>query len=146
MIFVKYFSLAIVFAIFFVCHSTAYADIAALPESQLWYIFVWYPPRLLVFAVLTVLIEVPLFYLCGYRKFGDCLYFATVNIVTNLLLNEFLMLTHTALDWQIILPCEITVVILEFVLCSYRFTENRKKLLAVITFTNTVSFLTGLVL
>ena len=101
---------------------------------------------LLKYALLTVMIEVPLFYLCGYRRFGDCLYFAAVNIVTNLLLNEFLTLTDAALYWKIILPCEITVVILEFVLCSYRFAENRRKLLTVITFTNAASFLTGLAL
>ncbi|MBR3051127.1 MAG: hypothetical protein IKG61_06725 [Selenomonadaceae bacterium] len=97
-------------------------------------------------VLLTVLIEVPLFYLCGYRKFGDCLYFAAVNVISNLLLNEFLESTDAALYWQIILPCEIIVVILEFVLCSYRFVENRRKLLSVIIFTNAVSFLAGLAL
>ena len=97
-------------------------------------------------ALLTVLIEVPLFYICGWRKFKDCLYFAGVNIITNLLLNEFLASTDGAQYWQIILPCEITVIFLEFVLCSYRFVDNRKKLFGVIIFTNTTSFLTGLML
>ena len=95
-------------------------------------------------ALLTALIEVPLFYMCGWRKLNDCLYFAGVNIVTNLLLNEFLASTDGALYWQMILPCEITVIFLEFVLCSYRFVDNRKKLFGVIVFTNTTSFLTGL--
>ena len=106
----------------------------------------FYQADLLQYAFWTVIIEVPLFYLCGYRKVSDCLYFAAVNVISNLLLNEFLELTDDALYWQIILPCEITVVLLEFVLCSYRFVEGRKKLLKVIIFTNTVSFLIGLAL
>ena len=93
-------------------------------------------------ALLTVLIEVPLFFLCGYRKPGDCLYFAGVNVVTNLLLNEFLELTD-ADYWQIIFPCEIVVLLLEFALCSYRFAENRKKLFYTLIFTNAASFLIG---
>lgn len=100
---------------------------------------------LLEFAALTVLIEVPLFYLCGYRKGGDCLYFAAVNVVSNLLLNEFLSVTDATSYWRIILPCEVVVVLLEFVLCTYRF-EARRKLLGVLIFTNATSFLIGLLL
>ena len=44
----------------------------------------------LVVALLTVLIEVPVFYFCGYRKPKELAGFAVVNIVSNLLLNEFL--------------------------------------------------------
>lgn len=100
---------------------------------------------LLEIAALTVLIEVPLFYLCGYRRLGDCLYFAAANIVSNMLLNEFLTATDAALYWRIILPCEVVVVLLEFVLCTYRF-EARKRLLGVLIFTNATSFLIGLLL
>ena len=101
--------------------------------------------QLFQFAALTVLIEVPLFYLCGWRKLSDCLYFAGVNVVTNLLLNEFLELTALPYS-QIIIPCEVIVVLLEFVLCSYRFTENRRKLFGTLIFTNAVSFLAGIIL
>ena len=101
--------------------------------------------ELLQYALLTVMIEVPLFYLCGYRQFVDCLYFAVVNVVTNLLLNEFLLTTDAEFYWQIVLACEVVVVMLEFVLCTYRISDNRRKLLATITFTNAASFLTGLV-
>ena len=100
---------------------------------------------LLTFALLTVLIEVPIFFLCGWRKFTDCAYFAGVNIVTNLLLNEFLSTTDAELYWQIILPAEVVVVILEFVLCSYRFGAD-KKLFKTLTFTNATSFLIGVLL
>ena len=41
-------------------------------------------------ALITVIIEVPLFYFCGYRKPKELAGFAVVNIISNLLLNEFL--------------------------------------------------------
>ena len=100
---------------------------------------------LLTFALLTVLIEVPIFFLCGWRKFTDCTYFAGVNVVTNLLLNEFLSTTDAELYWQTVLPAEVVVVILEFVLCSYRFGAD-KKLFKTLTFTNATSFLIGVLL
>ena len=46
----------------------------------------------LTVALLTVLIEVPVFYFCGYRKPKELAGFAIVNIISNLLLNEFLEL------------------------------------------------------
>lgn len=101
---------------------------------------------LLTYALLTVLIEVPLFFLCGWRKFTDCAFFACVNVMSNLLLNEFLALTDDALYWQTVLPAEIVVVLLEFVLCSYRFADNRRKLFKTLVFTNATSFLAGLLL
>ena len=102
--------------------------------------------ELLEFVLLTVLIEVPLFYLCGYRRIVDCLYFAGVNVVTNLLLNEFLLTTDAASYWQVIFICEVVVVILEFVLCSYRFSEEYYKLVTTLIFTNAVSFFAGVIL
>jgi len=99
---------------------------------------------LLEFATLTVLIEVPIFFLCGWRKFSDCAFFAGVNVISNLLLNEFLQAT-TAEYWQIIFPCEFFVVLLEFVLCSYRFGMS-KKIFATLLLTNAASFFIGLVL
>lgn len=121
-------------------------DVAPLTPAQIFLEGeIFFDSELMSFALLTVLIEVPLFFLCGYRKPGDCLYFAGVNVVTNLLLNEFLELTDA--DYQlIILPCEIVVVMLEFALCSYRFAENRKKLFYTLIFTNAASFLIGLLI
>ena len=118
-------------------------DVAPLTPAQIFLEReIFFDSELMNFALLTAIIEVPLFFLCGYRRFGDCFYFAGVNIVTNLLLNEFLELTD-ADYWQIIFPCEIVVVLLEFALCSYRFAENRKKLFYTLIFTNTASFLIG---
>ncbi len=101
---------------------------------------------LLTYALMTVLIEVPLFFLCGWRKVTDCAYFACVNVMSNLLLNEFLSTIDAALYWQTVLPAEVVVVLLEFVLCTYRFTDNRRKLFKTLIFTNMTSFLVGLLL
>jgi len=101
-------------------------------------------PDLLVVAFFTILIEVPLFGLCGYRKWKQLLYFAGVNLVSNLLLNEFLELTDSELEeFQLIVLGEIFVVLLEFCLCCYFVETDRKKLLKTLIFTNAVSFLIG---
>ena len=105
---------------------------------------IFFDAELMNFALLTAIIEVPLFFLCGYRRFGDCFCFAVVNIVTNLLLNEFLELTGAEFYLQIIFPCEIVVMLLEFALCSYFIAENRKKLFYTLIFTNATSFLVGI--
>ena len=119
------------------------ADVAPLTAEN-FFVDSLFDFGLLKFASLTVLIEVPLFFLCGWRKFSDCAFFAGVNIVSNLLLNEFLQTTD-AEYWQIIFPCEIFVVLLEFALCTYRFGASRKLFLTLV-FTNAASFLIGLVL
>ena len=105
----------------------------------------FYQSDLLQFAFMTVLIEVPLFYICGYRKLKDCVYFAAVNIMTNLLLNEFLETVGYDNYWTIVCICEVFVVLLEFALCSYWLNTDNKKLFKVITFTNFVSFLAGVI-
>ncbi|MBR1398017.1 MAG: hypothetical protein IJ563_10870 [Selenomonadaceae bacterium] len=105
----------------------------------------FYQSDLLQFAFMTVLIEVPLFYICGYRKLKDCVYFTAVNIMTNLLLNEFLGTIGYDNYWTIVCICEVFVVLLEFALCSYWLNTDNKKLFKVITFTNFVSFLAGVI-
>ena len=73
----------------------------------------------LVVALLTVLIEVPVFYFCGYRKPKELAGFAVVNIISNLLLNEFL--EQDPFDWYgvAVVLGEIAVILLEFCLCCY---------------------------
>ena len=121
------------------------ADVPSVTETEIFFDGV-FQADLLTFALLTVLIEVPIFFLCGWRKFSDCAYFAGVNVVTNLLLNEFLSTIDAEFYWLVVLPAEVVVVLLEFVLCSYRFTENRIRLLKVLILTNATSFLIGLLL
>ena len=46
-------------------------------------------PWLLDAALATAAIETPIFWLCGYRRAAEWRWFFVVNIVSNLLLNEF---------------------------------------------------------
>ena len=94
-------------------------------------------------ALLTATIEMPLFFLFGYRKVKECLYFFGVNIVSNLLLNEFLYSVDDYL-FLLLIIADIFVVALEFLLCSYIITPN-KKLLKILILTNMTSFFLGAV-
>ena len=102
---------------------------------------------LLVPAVLTAVIETPLFWLCGYRHIGQCAWFMAVNIQTNLLLNEFLATQADALyaDWLVVL-CELVVVLLEFALCRSVVPGTAKHLWLTLLTTNLSSYGLGLVL
>ena len=122
-------------------------DVVAMPNIQdtLETSFIIQADDLLKIAFLTAAIEVPLFYICGYRNVRDCIYFAAVNLVSNLLLNEFLAEAETENYWLVVTICEIFVVILEFILCKYWIKTDSKRLLKVLIFTNLVSFLSGVV-
>ena len=100
---------------------------------------------LLQIAFITAAIEVSIFYLCGYRNIKDCIYFVAVNIISNLLLNEFLHQVNVYDIWVVVIICEIFVVMLEFALCSYWIETDRKRLLKVLIFTNLISFLCGII-
>ena len=98
-------------------------------------------------ALATAVIETPLFWIFGYRRAAEWLWFFIVNIVSNLLLNEFLAESPQSLPY----PCavllgEIFVVLLEFVLCGYVVEEKRgANLFRVLLLTNAVSFLAGVI-
>ena len=122
-------------------------DVALMPNSLdiLETVNITQADELLMIAFSTAAIEVTLFYLCGYRNIKDCIYFAFVNIVSNLLLNEFLHQVATDNIWAVVIVCEIFVVILEFALCSYWIETNQRRLLKVLIFTNLTSFLSGVI-
>ncbi len=98
-------------------------------------------------ALATAVIETPLFWIFGYRRAAEWRWFFIVNIVSNLLLNEFLAESPQSLPY----PCavllgEIFVVLLEFVLCGYVVEEKRgANLFRVLLLTNAVSFLAGVI-
>ena len=104
-------------------------------------------PWLLDAALATAVIETPIFWLCGYRRAAEWLWFFVVNIVSNLLLNEFL----AELPWTFpyaaaVLLGEIFVVFLEYALCGYAVREKSgKRLFRVLLLTNAVSFLAGVI-
>ena len=115
----------------------------SFPGEELLYEFMDGDSDLLLAAFWTIVIEVPLFFLCGYRNKKQLLYFALVNLVSNLMLNGFLETADYNFELSV-LAGEIVVVLLEFCLCCYFVKENRKKLFKTLVFTNAVSCLAGL--
>ena len=105
-------------------------------------------------AILTAAIETPLFWLAGYKDAVDCLHFAWINIVSNIILNQSMMeLAMTAERWVLysaVVIGEIFVVFLEFALscCVMRGIGRLglRRLLITVFFTNAASFIIGLVL
>ena len=97
-------------------------------------------------ALMTVLIEVPLFYFCGYRKLKELAGFAIVNIISNLLLNEFLEQDPLDSYWLAVVLGEIAVVLLEFCLCCYFIKGDRKKLFKTLVLVNACSVVVGLIM
>ena len=103
-------------------------------------------PELMDAALATAVIETPIFWLCGYRRRAEVAWFFVVNIVSNLLLNEFIDATPRDFPYPAaVLLGEIFVVLLEFALCDYVVRENRGRLFRVLLLTNAASFLAGVV-
>ena len=124
-------------------------NLSAPPAGQggLLTALVFWHPALLWAAVATVMIETPLFWLLGYRRWRECLGFAGINVVSNLLLNESL----SALPPSAHLPAaiavgELLVLALEFTLCRRVVRGSSARLLKVLTITNATSLLCGLLL
>ena len=98
-------------------------------------------------ALATAVIETPIFWLFGYRRAAEWIWFFVVNIVSNLLLNEFLAETPRAFPY----PCavllgEIFVVLLEYALSNYAVRDRGgKRLFRVLLLTNAVSFAAGVI-
>ena len=111
--------------------------------------------RLLYVALLTAAIETPLFYLWGYHHVRDCLCFALINIVSNILLNGYLLnisLHDRPVDayfFGIIGLTELVAVVLEIALCCclipHAHRASTKELSIVVLGTNLVSLLCGVI-
>ena len=100
----------------------------------------------LMVALLTVLIEVPLFYFCDYRKPKELAGFAVVNIISNLLLNEFLEQDLFDWFWVAVVLGELAVILLEYCLCCYFIQSDRKKLFRTLVLVNVCSVVLGEIL
>ena len=94
-------------------------------------------------ALLTVLIEVPLFYFCGYRKPKELAGFVAVNFISNLLLNEFLEQDPLSEYWMAVVLGELVVILLEFCLCCYFIKSDRKRLFKTLALVNVCSVAVG---
>lgn len=98
-------------------------------------------------AILTILIELPLFFLCGYRKSSQLLTFVLVNYVSNRLLNDALPnFTPELSYWFKLCLGELLVVAFEYAAMLHIINQKRRKLLFIICFTNCISLILGLVL
>ena len=104
-------------------------------------------PWLLDAALATAVIETPIFWLCGYRRAAEWTWFFAVNIVSNLLLNEFLAETPRNFPYAAaVLLGEVFVVFLENALCGYAVRDKGgARLFRVLLLTNAVSFVAGIV-
>ena len=104
-------------------------------------------PWLFEAALVTAVIETPIFWLCGYRRAAEWIWFFVVNIVSNLLLNEFIGATPRDFPYHdALLLGEIFVVLLEFSLCGYAVREKGGvRLFRVLLLTNAGSFVAGFV-
>lgn len=98
-------------------------------------------------ALFTAAIESTVFFLCGYRKPRQWLTFALINIVSNLLLNEFLRTqTEQPHFRELVAICEIAVYLLELALAHMLLSQNIRHLAKTLLLTNATSFGLGLVL
>ena len=97
-------------------------------------------------ALITVIIELPLFYFCGYRKPKELAGFVAVNIISNLLLNEFLEQDPLSEYWMAVVLGEIVVILLEFCLCCYFIKSDRKRLFKTLALVNVCSVAVGFIL
>ena len=98
-------------------------------------------------ALATAVIETPIFWIFGYRRAAEWLWFFIVNIVSNLLLNEFIDATPRDFPYPAaVLLGEIFVVLLEYALCGYAVRERGgARLFCVLLLTNVVSFVAGII-
>lgn len=108
---------------------------------------VFLEPWLLEAALATAVIETPIFWLCGYRRAREWLWFFVVNLVSNLLLNEFLAETPRTFPYPAaVFLGELFVLALEFALCGYAVKERSgARLFRVLVLTNAVSFVAGII-
>jgi len=91
--------------------------------------------------VLTLLIEIPLFYLRGYRSRDKLGYFAVANIFSNVLLNEYLaQMPRVTLTGSAVLAGEMLVVAFEMAFMSCFIKQQWRKLFGTVLLTNLVSY------
>ena len=102
---------------------------------------------LLQTALLTIALELPLFWLWGYRSSRELGTFAGANLLSNLLLNEALPAYTSVGSYRLALTLgEMLVVLLEFALMRYVVKENEVRLFKAICCTNAFSLAVGLLL
>ena len=99
---------------------------------------------LLAFALATACIEVPVWFVCGHRRPGECLWFFLINIMSNMLLNEWLAILQERHFTLGLAAGELTVIALESLLFLACYPKNRPAgIFSLAALTNGVSFISG---
>ena len=99
--------------------------------------------------LLTLIIEIPVILLFGFRKKDIITVGILINIATNFTINilmywiKYVIISPNYGSW--ILPLEAAVVIVEFIAMSF-FTDKKIKLFFVVALANILSYLSGILL
>jgi O-antigen/teichoic acid export membrane protein len=106
--------------------------------------------NLILALALTVVIEIIVAILLGYRKKWELLTIVLINVITNPILN-YILIVNSYFNWLsinifIVISLEVIVVIVEWLLLKYTFRKDSKKLLILSVAMNATSFLVGLLL
>jgi len=99
--------------------------------------------------LLTLVVEIPILIIFGFRKRDIVTVGILINIATNFSINLLMRQIKYVIDpahygWWI-LPPEAAVVIIEFTAMSF-FTEKKLKLFLVVMLANAVSYLAGVII
>jgi len=105
----------------------------------------------LFFALLlTIIIELIIAWLLGYKKKPEIITIILINVITNPLLNYLLLINDRSSFFKItlgiIILLELIVVLIEWGLLFFTLQEKPKKLLVLSFVMNLCSFLTGLII
>ncbi len=103
--------------------------------------------ELLFTALLTIIIELPLFYACGYQSRRQLIYFFFANLTSNLLLNEALGNLPLSIPYYPALCLgEVLVVVYEVAFMLYAVETDLRRLVKAVCCCNALSLAIGLVL
>jgi hypothetical protein len=99
--------------------------------------------------LLTIIIEVIVALVLGYRKRGEIIAIVFINIITNPILNYFLSLNNylgiIQINQIMILLLEIIIVIVEWLLLRFALQQKSSRLLILSMAMNFCSYLAGFV-
>ena len=98
--------------------------------------------------ILTLIVEIPILVLFGFRKKDILTIGILINIVTNAAANVLMYRVRTVIDpsgyraW--LLPVEAICVLVEFLAMSY-FSDKKAKLILIVMLANALSYAAGVI-
>ncbi len=104
----------------------------------------------LIALLLTIAIEVFIAILFGFRNKNLILAVVFINLITNPILNYFLLINNyfsfVFINTIILLIFEIIIILVEWLLLIFVLQQSPKKLLALSAVTNFCSYITGILI